>query len=671
MIPTKMPLSFWEKIKFRNWRIFTKFMVVLLVLAIAPLLAVTFFGGQVTRDVLIKQEEANVAHLAHSIAQRIEQLLGDNHNIISMVARDRSVITLISQAANDSVEDEVLDAVNYTIDNTLQSNSTVELVSVFDSEGYVLAHSKKNLIGTGWSFRHYFQQAIQGNRYLSGILIGTAANTPGIFGSAPVYSKDGGDVIGVVSTKIKGDYVTDILASSLLSPKEGLSAEELSAIEIYLINEYGIVMAHSDPDSEWLFNSFGTVTEEALENVLSDKMLGGDCPENADTCTDEEKIPRSPQPMPALQSLADVMLAEMAAGASGYSQYCLPADVSTASSTGDSDCSGQWHTIGYAAVTNPVSVEDSIFMVIVDVPYDVILSEINALVRTAQLATIGLAVFVILVALVVTRTLSRPIGRLSNAAQDVENDQPFDPADISEVTALGDEIGYLARVFSSMVLALRARMAELQTIYEIGQKISSSVDLTETLSDVVDSLGKVIAFDAAEICLYDDHTKELALYVTNTGVVSVDDTVPKITYSRKKDYFPRLFAERGAILVENVEAYKDHKLTIRRTWNAFDPKSYLGVSLRNRDRVVGAIELISDQVNGFNEDNRRILESISIQAAVAISNAQEVRDRERRIMNMEIAVDETRVDEEVSTITNSGFFKSLKKKIRTRSSPNI
>lgn len=234
--------------------------------------------------------------------------------------------------------------------------------------------------------------------------------------------------------------------------------------------------------------------------------------------------------------------------------------------------------------------------------------------------------------------------------------------------SLGDEVGHLARVFSGMVLALRARMAELQTIYEIGNKISSSVDLENTLSDVIDSLSNVIGFEAAEICLYDARAKHLLLYVTRDEVFSDDETVEKSIYSPKKDYFPRLFTDRHGLLVPDMDVYDQYKMTTTRSWDAFTPKSYLGVSLRHQSRVVGTIELVSSVANAFNQDNCRILESISIQAAVALSNAQEVRERERRLVNMEIVVDDERVESELTTVTNRPFFQDLKQKISKRKS---
>lgn len=671
MSVSNTPLTFWQKLKFRNWKIFIKFMVVLLVLAVVPLLIVTFSSSIEASNALVDREEINIARLANSTAQRIEQLLGDNHNIINMLANDQDVITYISQDREDAVQMQAQIDINYTILNACVSHDTLELVSVFDTEGWAIAHTKEYIVGSQWDFRKYFQQAIQGNKYLSGILIGGKDDTPGIFGSAPVYSKDGNEIIGALSTKISGDYITDILVSTLLSEEGTLTGNEFSDGEVYLINEYGMVMAHSDTDSDWLYRSLGAVSEDDIRDILAVMVLGGDCPTDNPACEPEDKIAREPQPMPALQPLADMLFPLMAAGGSGHIRYCRPSNPNAPASTNVSDCPGQRHSIGYAAVTNPVSdTGDSIFMVVVDIPEEVFLGGINAFVKRAEFSTIILAVVVIVVALVVARTLAKPIGHLSQVAQNVENDEPFEPKDIDDVTALGDEVGRLARVFSSMVLALRARMAELRTIYEIGSKISDNVDLADTLGDVVTSLGDVIDFDAAEICLYNNRDKCLELYVTNTEIMSDDETVEKISYDSKKDYFPRLFEDRQGLVVNDIVSYPDYKLTTNRSWDAFEPKSYLGVSLGNRGRVVGTIEMISSRVNGFSEDNKRILESVSIQAAVAISNAQEVKHRERRLMNMEIVIDESRIDEEVEMVVNSDFFQNLKANLNERRAKN-
>ncbi len=662
------PKTFWQKLKFRNWRIFIKFTVVLLVLSVVPLLAVTFMGGREATVALTDQEEINISRLSNSTAKRIEQLLSDNHNVISMLANDQDVITYISQDKVDAVKIDAQVNIDHTIFNARDSHDTIELVSVFDSEGWAIAHTKDYIVGSQWDFREYFQQAIQGNKYLSGILIGTKDDTPGVFGSAPVYNEDGSEIIGALSTKIKGTYITDILASTLESDAGTFSDNMLSEGEVYLINEYGIIMSHSDPDSDWLYHSFGTVSEEDVETILEVKMLGGDCPASDPDCESTDKIAREPQSILALQALGDMLIAEMPTGGSGHLHYCRPANLNSIPPTNTSKCSGEWHSIGYATVVNPVSdTGDGILMVVVDIPEEVFLGEINSFVRQAALATVALSIFVIVVALVVARTLAKPIGHLSQTAQNVENDEPFELADVAGIMELGDEVGNLARVFSSMVLALRARMAELRTIYEIGHKISNNVDLADTLSEVVASLGDVVDFDAAEICLYNHKDEALELYVTNTEIMSDDETVEKVTYNSKKDYFPRLFEDRQGVIVDDIEAYAEYKLTADRSWDAFGPKSYLGVSLGNRGRVVGTIEMISNQVNGFSEDNKRILESISVQAAVAISNAQEVRDRERRLINMEIAIDSSRVEEEVEAVTNREFFQSLKAKSKNRS----
>jgi PAS domain S-box-containing protein len=66
----------------------------------------------------------------------------------------------------------------------------------------------------------------------------------------------------------------------------------------------------------------------------------------------------------------------------------------------------------------------------------------------------------LLVSILLVRTITRPIHHLTDAAMAVERGQPFEPADIKDVTAGRDEIAQLGRTFSSMVLVLQQEITE-------------------------------------------------------------------------------------------------------------------------------------------------------------------------------------------------------------------
>ena len=70
-----------SKLIFRNWRISTKLLVVMLTLTLIPVIIVTLIGVRTGGDALTHEQKINHSRLANSTAQRIEQLLSGNQNI--------------------------------------------------------------------------------------------------------------------------------------------------------------------------------------------------------------------------------------------------------------------------------------------------------------------------------------------------------------------------------------------------------------------------------------------------------------------------------------------------------------------------------------------------------------------------------------------------------------
>ncbi len=599
----------------RTWSLTAKLSAAFLLAALLPLAIISVYQLLIGAKLLERRATEELDLLSLGVAGRFNQLMDDDLIAAIQLSSDPSVINVLSNPDDETALEEA----NWRAGKVLESNPYYEYVYLMDAEGISIVSQQleglPSVVDGVFRDRQYFINAREGKPHIDA-LVGRKSKKLGFYFTAPVYGEYN-QVIGVAAIKVQGEAVTEMI--STFNEKSG-------SVSAFLVDYDGVVVSAPEDKPDWQLKGLvelSPVDQEAVEARF---------------------VMENPLSYVGIPELATLM--ENETGVTSYRDA-------------EDDAS---YIIGYEQT------EKLNWVVGVSMSANVFMAPIYDLAFKTAIGATSLTIIVMIGAVLLARGIARPINKLAAAAQDVEEDKPFAPEDISDVMSLRDEVGHLARVFSDMVLALRARMAELQTIYEIGHKISSSVELTDTLSDVISSLGNVIDFEAAEICLYDDRDKNLELYVTNVEVMSDDETVEKIDYSPKKDYFPLLFTDSHGLMVDNIAEFANKKLTTKRSWDAFDPKSYLGVSLRNRGKVVGTIEMVSSQENGFSEDNRRILESISIQAAVAISNAQEVKERERRLVNMEIVVDNTRVDEEISTVTNTGFFKSLRMKISERGS---
>src|SRR5262249_13842201 len=136
------------------------------------------------------------------------------------------------------------------------------------------------------------------------------------------------------------------------------------------------------------------------------------------------------------------------------------------------------------------------------------------LAQQAILIVVVVSVIVAAVGVVLAQGIARPMGKLAAAAVEIQNDRPFLPDEHADVSVQTDEVGNLARVFGDMVVALRARAAELHTIYEIGTKISSSIELAPTMKYVTSAVKGVIPYEVAEVCLYDEQEKVMVRQIS-------------------------------------------------------------------------------------------------------------------------------------------------------------
>jgi GAF domain-containing protein len=93
------------------------------------------------------------------------------------------------------------------------------------------------------------------------------------------------------------------------------------------------------------------------------------------------------------------------------------------------------------------------------------------------------------------------------------------------------------------------------------------------------------------------------------------------------------------------------------------PRSYLGVPLQVRGKLIGAIELVNREAGGFTAGHLRVVETIAGQAAVSIQNALEVQARESQlkaqIQDLRIEIDEIKRSKQVEEIVDTDYFQRL------------
>lgn len=383
-----------------SWPLALKMTLAMVATALAPMLITAYYNlnGSVAR--VSQSELRNLEQLAASLAGRVSQLVTDSRNLAAFLASDRDFVQFL---ANPREEDKLV--LKGKLDSLVVSNPDVQLAMVFDTAGTAVISSDPQVMGKNFKFREYFKVAMQGQTFISGIIVGAVAGAAGVFYSIPVFDADK-KVIGAVVLRIKADAIAKILDSD----KQGAARTPL------LVDEDGIIIHHENP--KLLFMSLMPLSQKQRDEIKADQRFRRDR-------IDDLR-------MPALQK---AMVNAKQAGSISYF----------------STISGKEEIAGFAPV------EAHRWTVAVTESREYFEAPLNELFYTVlySVAVVG-AVFVLL-ALLFARTIVRPIEELTSAAHALKAGD-YDKAAVAVKS--NDEIGQLARTFNVMIDVLRQRERE-------------------------------------------------------------------------------------------------------------------------------------------------------------------------------------------------------------------
>jgi putative nucleotidyltransferase with HDIG domain len=146
---------------------------------------------------------------------------------------------------------------------------------------------------------------------------------------------------------------------------------------------------------------------------------------------------------------------------------------------------------------------------------------------------------------------------------------------LREMSRLNGELGdYSKRIFT-INENLESRLKNLTAIHEAGKAFTSSLDLDATLSTILEMTSQIIGSTAAAIKLLDDETKEFCTRAQSGSTADIADSC-----------------------------------------------TILEVPLQIGNKKIGIFELVCKTEDGLAADERRMIETIASQAAVAIENAR-------------------------------------------------
>jgi PAS domain S-box-containing protein len=250
--------------RFADWPLATKTVVVCVGLAAALALVLTTMGYLQASRGLREQAEAALHSDALLVADAIDnwhaERLGDLE-ILARLPAIRRVLEPDPSPAAISAAQDALDAVD-TMRDELDS------VGLLNSAGQFILSSNRGDVGQAVPQRDYFQVALRGSPFITGVAISVITNQEAIFHSVPVQDASGA-VIGVLRSRASLGKVEQIVNAS--HDRVGAGAVGV------LLDQNGLVIANTvSPD--WQLRPIVPLDPSVEETLVKGSVWGRNPP---------------------------------------------------------------------------------------------------------------------------------------------------------------------------------------------------------------------------------------------------------------------------------------------------------------------------------------------------------------------------------------------------------
>lgn len=214
----------------------------------------------------------------------------------------------------------------------------------------------------------------------------------------------------------------------------------------------------------------------------------------------------------------------------------------------------------------------------------------------------------------------RTIGILTCA-----HSQPdyFDDADLRALQFVADQATIALE--NAWLFAAEERRRQLADMLgEIARALAATLDLDEVLRLILESLGRVVPYDSASVFLLEGHQ----LVIRAWQGFENPEAIQNLAFSIDSPHImARVAARREPLLcadVQQEEGWQDIPgVPLIRGW--------IGVPLIARGQLVGALTVDSLQPDAYTEEDARIVAAFASHAAIAIANAQLLRQLQRQL----------------------------------------
>ncbi len=207
------------------------------------------------------------------------------------------------------------------------------------------------------------------------------------------------------------------------------------------------------------------------------------------------------------------------------------------------------------------------------------------------------------------------MGEVVIGVLDIESDQlaAFTPDDQLVLQTLADQITIAIRN-AQFYKTEQMRRWFAESLERAGRELSSSLDLRQVPGQILEQLAGVVPYERGAVMLQED--RELRI-IAQRGFPDEQRALESVIPIREGDVFHRVAIAGRPVLIDDVTAVSGWQqmewLPVHRSW--------MGVPLMVRDKVIGMISLTRREAAAFSPDDATLVSAFAGQAAIALENA--------------------------------------------------
>jgi GAF domain-containing protein/anti-sigma regulatory factor (Ser/Thr protein kinase) len=181
---------------------------------------------------------------------------------------------------------------------------------------------------------------------------------------------------------------------------------------------------------------------------------------------------------------------------------------------------------------------------------------------------------------------------------------------------------------------LTRSVGELKALGEVGQAVSSTLDLETVLTRIVSHAVQLSGTDGGAIYEYDEQSEEFLLRATDHMEEELINALRANPPRLGDGVIGRAAASREPVVVPNILQERAYAPRMRQMLERFGFRASVAVPLLREDRIIGGLVVRRKSTGEFRPEVIELLKTFATQSALAIQNARlfrEIEDKSRQI----------------------------------------